>query len=81
MTTTVDPRLTDNVVEWADYMYPTMEYFGVPARLMDEGDWQNWANGLLSIGSLAELGVPHADQFTDWRDWAMRFNDVINQGS
>ena len=30
---------------------------------------------------LAALGVPDAYQFDDWREWAMRFNDVINQGS
>jgi hypothetical protein len=81
MTTTVDPRLVDNVVQWADFMWPTIEDFGVPSRLMSENDWQNWAAGLLSIASFAQLGVPNAYQFTDWREWAMRFNDVINQGS
>jgi hypothetical protein len=25
--------------------------------------------------------VPNAYQFDDWREWAMRFNEVISQGS
>ena len=81
MSTAVDPRLVDNVVQWADYMYPTIEQYGVAVQLNDERDWKNWASGLSTIASLASLGVPDAYQFDDWREWAMRFNDVISQGS
>jgi hypothetical protein len=81
VTTTIDPRIVDNVVEWADYMFPSIEDFGVAVRLMDERDWKSWASGLSSISTLAALGIPSAYQFDDWREWAMRFNDVINQGS
>jgi len=81
MSTTVDPRIVDNVIQWADYMYPTIQQYGVGAQLMAESEWQEWAGGLLGLAPLAKLGVPNAYQFTDWREWAMRFNDVINQGS
>lgn len=81
ITTTIDPRIVDNVVEWADFMFPSIEDFGVATRLMDESDWKNWASGLSSIASLASLGVPDAYQFDDWHEWAMRFNEVISQGS
>jgi hypothetical protein len=81
ITTTIDPRIVNNVVDWADYMFPSIERFGVAARLMDESDWKNWASGLSSIASLASLGIPDAYQFDDWREWALRFNAVINQGS
>ena len=81
VTTTIDPRIVDNVVDWADYMFPSIEDFGVAVRLMDERDWKNWASGLSTIASLASLGVPDAYQFDDWREWAMRFNEVISQGS
>ena len=80
-TTTIDPRIVDTVYQWADFMFPTLESFGVPARLMDGDDWQIWASGLLALAPLAKLGVPSAYQFDDWREWAMRFNDVISQGS
>lgn len=81
MSTTVDPRLADDVVQWSDYMWPTIEEFGVPSRLMSEDDWQNWASGLLSIAGFAGLNTPNPFQFDDWREWAFRFNEVINQGS
>jgi hypothetical protein len=81
MSTTIDPRIVDNVVQWADYMYPTIEIYGVGTRLMVESEWQQWAGGLLGLAPLARLNIPNAYQFTDWREWAMRFNDVINQGS
>lgn len=78
----VDPRGIKNVIEWADYMYPTLENYGsAVARLFDEKDWQNWGAGLLNMLGIAGAGVPNPYQFTDWRDWAMRFNQALNQGS
>lgn len=77
MTGAVDPRLTDDVVQWADYMWPTIEEFGVPARLMNESDWQDWAVGLLSLPGLAAYNIPNAYQFDDWREWAMRVFSVF----
>lgn len=75
---TVDPRIAKNAVEWADFMYPSLINFGVVSRLMDEKDWQHWAAGLLSSGGIAASGVPNPYQFSDWRDWASRFIDVVN---
>lgn len=78
----VDPRGIDNVVEWADYMFPTIEqYGGVASRLLDESDWQRWGAGLLAISGIAQVGAPNPYQFTDWREWAMRFNQALGQGS
>lgn len=80
--TVVDPRGIANVVEWADYMYPTIEqYGGTASRLFNEQDWQNWAAGLLAIGSIAQVNPPNPYQFDDWRDWAMRFNQALGQGT
>jgi alkyl sulfatase BDS1-like metallo-beta-lactamase superfamily hydrolase len=80
--TAIDPRLTKTVVEWADYMYPAIEqYGGVASRLFRESDWQDWGAGLLAINGIAQKGAPNAYQFTDWREWAERFNQALNQGS
>lgn len=81
MSTAVDPRLVDNVVQWADYMYPTIEQYGVAVQLNDERDWKDWASGLQALSGLAQVGVPSPYMFDDWREWAMRFNEMINQGS
>lgn len=77
---TVDPRLTDTFIEWSDYMNPTLEEFGTVGRLLVEGDWKNWAAGVISLPGISALGPPSPYQFTDWKDWAFRFNDVLNQG-
>lgn len=80
--TVVDPRGIKNVVEWADYMFPTLEqYGGVASRLLNEDDWQRWGAGLLALSGIAQVGAPNPYQFTDWREWAMRFNQTLGQGS
>lgn len=76
----IDPRFTKDFVEWAQFMFPTLEQYG-PIEIVDSKvDWQNWASGLLSIGSIAEKAPPNPNQFSDWKDWATRFNESLGQG-
>jgi len=77
----VDPRFIKTFVEWSDYMNPSLEQYGTIGRAFHESDWQNWGAALLSLGSIAQLGAPDPYQFTDWKDWAIRFNQALNQGS
>lgn len=78
----VDPRGLSSVIEWADYMFPTLEqYGGVASRLLNENDWQKWGSGLLAMSGIAQVGAPNPYQFDDWREWAMRFNQTLGQGS
>jgi len=81
MMPTVDPRLTKTFVEWSDYMYPTLEQYGAIERVFSDADWQNWGAGLLSLGGIAQLGAPSPYQYNNWKDWADRLNEVLNQGS
>ena len=77
----VDPRYIPSFQEWADYMYPSLEDYGVVAQFMPGEDWKNWAAGLLSLNPIAQCGAPSPYQFDDWRDWASRLNDALDQGS
>lgn len=77
----VDPRYTASFEEWADFMYPSLERYGVVVQFTDGDDWKSWAAGLLSLNPLARLGVPQPYAFDDWRDWAMRFIGTLDQGS
>lgn len=77
----VDPRGIKDVVEWADYMFPTILQYGSASRLMDATKWQDWAAGALAMSGIAQVGAPNPYQFTDWREWAMRFNQALGQGS
>lgn len=78
---TVDPRYIPTFRDWADYSYPDLERYGAIAKVTDDSDWQNWAAGLLSLNGIAAVGAPNPYQFSDWREWAMRFNQTINQGT
>jgi hypothetical protein len=77
----IDPRITKTFLEWADYMYPSLSEYGAVARAFSEDDWQSWGAGLLSLNVIAQAGAPNPYQFKDWKDWAIRFNQTLNQGS
>lgn len=77
----IDPRYIASFEEWADFMYPTLERYGVVVQFTDGDDWKSWAAGLLSLNPLARLGSPQPYAFDDWREWAMRFIGTLDQGS
>lgn len=78
--TFVDPRFIPTFTEWADYMYPTLEEYGVVEQVTYGSDWKSWAAGLLSLNSINQKGVPSPYQFDNWRDWATRLVGVLDQG-
>lgn len=78
--TFVDPRFISTFTEWADYMYPTLEEYGVVEQVTFGSDWKSWAAGLLSLNGINQKGVPSPYQFDNWRDWATRFVGVLDQG-
>jgi hypothetical protein len=53
------------------------EYAVIP-QLYHESEWQNWAAGLISINGISQLNPPSPYQFDDWREWALRFYQVLN---
>ena len=77
----VDPRYMDSFEEWSDFMYPTLEQYGVIEQFTYGSDWKSWAAGLLSLNPIARLGAPQPYAFDDWKDWAMRFIGALDQGS
>lgn len=74
---TIDPRIVRGVVEWADFMFPSLEEFGTPSRLDDPGDWQEWAVGLLSFDGFEAVAMPDPYLFDNWIEWAERFNQAV----
>ena len=77
----VDPRYIDSFEEWSDYMYPTLEQYGVIEQFTYGSDWKSWAAGLLSLNTSAQLGVPQPYVFDDWQEWASRLIGALDQGS
>ena len=76
----VDPRGIDRFIDWADYMYPDLEQFGTVVQMMPGANWQDWAAGLSAVNKIAESSAPNPYQFDDWKDWAMRFIQLLDSG-
>lgn len=79
--TYVDPRFIPSFQEWADFMYPSLQQYGVIEQITYGSDWKSWANGLLSLNGIAQNGAPSPYGFDDWKEWAMRFVEVLDQGA
>lgn len=72
----IDPRFMADAIEWTDRMIPTLDQDIQMGRLFSNDDWQTWAAGLLSFNKFARLAIPNPYQFSDWKEWAMRFNEL-----
>lgn len=70
----IDPRYMD-VVEWTDRMAQILPF--TVSRLLDEALWQDWAFKLVQEPQIAAYNPPSPAQFTDWREWAERLNQVV----
>jgi hypothetical protein len=43
-------------------------------------DWKVWGSGLLALNGVSQRGAPSTYMFDDWREWAMRLMQALNQG-
>jgi hypothetical protein len=78
----IDPRYIPTFLSWAQQSFPDLlQNYRIATMPDREDDWQNWAAGLLANSEIAAVGVPNAYEFSDWRDWATRFNEIAGQGS
>ena len=59
-----------NLRDWADSVILSERYAWSLGRLDDEGDWQDWAVGLLRTSPIAQRNPPDPYMFNDWREWA-----------
>lgn len=65
--------------DWADRTTGIVQIFGFREKLIGD-DWQRWGMNLVQVLSRVKGGqIPRADQFKDWREWAVRINAVIQQ--
>ena len=62
--------------DWADQIALDLDPYGSFGRLNNVDDWQNWAVQFLNNAALNE-NIPVPYSFTDWREWAQRFCQVV----
>ena len=77
MSQLTDPRYM-SLQEWADVTVFDLENFGPIARLEKESEWQNWGAGFLGINGISQRNPPSPYDFDDWREWAIRFYQVLD---
>lgn len=72
---TYDPR----GMTWDQWCALTVELFAAnELGTMPEEQWQDWVNGMQSIGYFNESGVPDARGFATWQDWASQFVGIMS---
>lgn len=63
-------------VEWTDRMALLLTDVA-PLKLNRDEDWRAWARHLCQIASISRYNPPNPEQFSDWREWAERFNNTV----
>jgi len=72
----IDPRgLT--VQQWTDAMTLQLVGYSQPPRLDDPKRWQEWALVVSQSPRVAAFNPPGPYTFTDWENWAVRFNQAV----
>lgn len=72
----IDPRGM-SVMEWTDRMTIVLDEMVIPEKLLDPAQWREWATNIIDTPNFEGQNVPNPYQFDDWREWAMRFNQVV----
>ena len=63
--------------DWADQITLDLNSYGSLPRLDDETRWQEWAVSLCAISGITSKNPPDALSFSDWREWASRFAQIM----
>lgn len=71
----IDP-IGMNAVEWTDRMTPLLPI--LPLKINREQDWRVWARHVLQSPSISRYNPPNPEFFSDWREWADRFNQTVD---
>lgn len=62
---------------WGDGVYLALSLPFSFGATPPEEDWRSWAVGFVRAPGLAQRVLPDPYQFTDWREWAMRVNPLL----
>lgn len=71
----IDPTFM-TAVEWTDRMSLLLP--GIqPVRIDRDQDWRAWAMHVLQSAAISRYNPPNPETFSDFREWAYRFNQVV----
>jgi hypothetical protein len=72
----VDPRGLETR-DWVDYTADNLSSFVRVMKIADGSQWREWGDHVRQSLRSRGILVPQPDQFDDWEEWAIRFNQVI----
>lgn len=63
--------------DWADDALGDLDTGGVTPIASDEASWREWASIVISFPKFSRVSAPNPYLFSNWRDWAERFNQTV----
>ena len=75
---TINPLPMSSAKLWCDQVTPYLEKFGYIPRLTDESEWMDWATRIQAIPGISSRNPPRPELFSDWKEWAIRFNQCLD---
>lgn len=72
----LDPRYM-SAKHWFDQRTMDLASFGPIPILKVPEEWKDWARTVCQLPQIAILSPPQPEHFTQWQDWAQRFNQVL----
>jgi hypothetical protein len=73
----IDPRGL-NARDWCDRTADELSDIVSVMKIDIDADWRRWAEYMVGRRPIAGFDPPRPDQFSDWREWAFRFNQSIS---
>jgi hypothetical protein len=76
MAFTVNPTGT-RPIHWSGQMVLSLSQYGPIPKLLNETDWRQWADTVVSLPAIAAVGAPRPERFSSWESWAHQFNQAV----
>ena len=74
---TIDPG-SMTAKEWTDAMHLNLEIIGQVPSITREEEWRGWGANISLLAALSGMVVPNPYEFSNWQDWARRFNESLS---
>jgi hypothetical protein len=72
----IDPRPL-SLTDWCDVMTFVLQKALTPPILLDPDHWKEWARVVIQSPGIAKFHPPRPDNYEDWKEWAIRFIQVV----
>lgn len=71
----IDPRPME-LEAWINAVTFSIRDYGFVPQLLGS-DWKSWARNVIQLKTLSQYQLPDPEDYTDWREWAIYFNDTV----